>query len=154
MEDFGVDDVGVALRSALDGVLPLVTHTLIEAWCLETMCGQNDLSTSATDSFGLGGAKQHGSETPSSVPFVHPDMRKLAASAPGISVESADDVTGIIPDAAAKQQSVEVSRRFRVELVNAIRQPRAERLAFGIVLALYDLDIHDVQITEVTWPGS
>jgi hypothetical protein len=59
-------------------------------------------------------------------------------------VESGDELTGIIPDAAAQQQSVEVSRRFRVELVNAIRQPRAKRLAFGIVLALYDLGVHDV----------
>jgi hypothetical protein len=59
-------------------------------------------------------------------------------------VESGNDVTGFIPDAAAKQLSVEVSRRFRVELVNAIRQPRAERLAFDIALALYDLRIHDV----------
>jgi hypothetical protein len=57
-------------------------------------------------------------------------------------VETRDDVARIIPDAAGEQHSIVVSRRLRIELVNAICQERAEFLAFGIISARYELGSH------------
>ena len=117
-----VDDVGVTLRPAFDRVLLLVPHPLIEPWGLETVCGDNNLSAAASDSLSFGRAKQYCSQALSPVPFVHPDMGKLATSSPRMSVEPGDDLARMIANAAAEQHSVEVSGRLRVEVVDAIGQ--------------------------------
>jgi hypothetical protein len=56
--------------------------------------------------------------------------------------EPRDDIARIIPNAAGEQQSVDVSRRLGIELVNAISEEGAEGLAFGIIAAPNDAGIH------------
>jgi len=128
-----VDDVGETLRTPFDDVLPLVAHALVEARCLETVRRENDLLAATSGSFSFSRTQQYGSQTLSSVPFVHPDVRKFTTSSPRMSVEPRDDVACVVADAAADQPSVEVSRCVRIELVNAVRQERAELLAVRIV---------------------
>jgi hypothetical protein len=50
-----------------------------------------------------------------------------------MAVEARDDLACIAPDATRQEHSVEVSRRLRIELVDAISQERPERLAFSLI---------------------
>src|SRR6478672_1282124 len=79
---FREDDVGVSLRSAFDGVFPLISHALIEPWRLETVCREHQLDASASGRLCFSGTKEQCSEPLSTVLLMHPDMRELTAAAP------------------------------------------------------------------------
>ena len=65
-------------------------------------------------------------------------------------VEARDDFARITPDGTSQQHSIEIPRRLRIELVNAISQERAELFAFLVISTPRDLRIHGVQCSDST----
>lgn len=133
LKSLDVDDVGMTLRAPFNGVLSLVPHALIESWGLEAVRRENNLSAAAGDSLGFGRMKEKCSESSPSVLLVHPDMREFATSSPCVAVEARDDFAGIAPDATGQEHAVDVSRFFRIELVDPIGQDLGECLALGLI---------------------
>ena len=138
-----VDDVRIALRPSFNRVLTLVPHAFVEPWGLETVRSQNNLNAATSNGFCFGGTKEQCSESASSMLLVYPDMSKLTASAPRVTVEAGDHVARITPDATRQKHSVEISGLLRVELVDPIGEEGAELLALSCIDGRNDLGFHD-----------
>lgn len=118
----GVNKLSMVLRSALERVHLLVAHALIEAWCLETVRGQDDLHTAATTGFSFGRSNKRLSEPLAAMQLMNPNMRKLAATAPRMTAKACDDCALLVSHSAGQALSIEVPGRAGIELVNAIDQ--------------------------------
>src|SRR5437879_6257582 len=110
------------LRAALQGVLSLVTHALIEPRRLKTMCGENDLHTAARASLGFSGSNEFFSEPLPAVLLVYPDMRELAATSPSMTIEACNDLALLVSHCTGQESSVEVASLLRIELIYTLNQ--------------------------------
>jgi len=59
-----------------------------------------------------------------------------------MTIEACDDLALVIPDGASQEFSVEVSRRLRIELVDAIRQECLKLSALRFISQWGDLGLH------------
>jgi hypothetical protein len=68
----------------------------------------------------FGGVKERGSKSMSSFGLVDPEVGDIAAASPCVAADSGSDDTRFVPLCARERLPVEVPRRLRVELVDAL----------------------------------
>jgi hypothetical protein len=127
------DDVRMALRSTIDGVLSLVATPRVELWGLKAVRCENHLRATATNGLCFGCSKDCASQALTAMVCADPDVRDLATTSPSMASQTGDDFASFIPNACAQELAVEVACRFRVELVDAVSEELLQLLALSLV---------------------
>ena len=136
------DDVGMAFGQTFDRILSLVAKTRVELLGLKAVRRENHLQATATKGLRFGCLEECSSQAVTSMTFIDPEVRDLAATAPGVATEACDDFASFIPNACSQQPAVKVTCRLGVELVDAVHEKCLQLVALNFVEQHNGMGLH------------
>ena len=133
MESLDQDDIRVAPRSTLDGIVLRVTEPRVELWRLEAVGCENYLRATASDGLRFCCSQQRTPEPLIAMVFADPEVRDLATTTPSVATQTGEDLARLVAYVGAQEPSVEIACSISVELVDALGEKLLQLVALGLV---------------------